>query len=117
LRKHKIDVKRFFRAVRRSAFRTDIAQHWQKRLLRNEERLFLFLNHDNVPWNNNYAENAIKNFAEFRHKFSRRRLNQDGLKEYLVLLSIQHTCKLRGIDFLQFLLSGRKTLPPQGVAL
>ncbi len=111
LSKHKRDVRRYFRKLRRSEFKTEIAQQYQKRFLKNEGRLFTFLNFDNVPWNNNYAENAIKTFAEFRSKFNGY-FQKNGLRESLVLLSIQYTCKLRGIDFLQFLLSRRKTLPP-----
>jgi hypothetical protein len=112
LAKHKKDVSRFYRKVRKTEFRTEVALQYKKRFLKNKVKLFEFLNHDNVPWNNNYAENAIKTFAEFRRKFYRS-VSADGLREYLILLSIQHTCKLRRIDFLQFLLSGRKSLPTQ----
>ncbi len=35
----------------------------QKRLLRNEARLFTFLDRDGIPWNNNTGEHAIKAFA------------------------------------------------------
>ena len=109
LSKHKKDVKRFFGALKKIEYKTDVAQQYQKRLLKTADRLFTFLDYDNVPWNNNYAENAIKTFAEFRHKFNPY-FQKNGLDEYLVLLSLQHSCKLRKIDFLKFLLSKRKRL-------
>jgi hypothetical protein len=110
LSKHKKEVRKFFRDIKKAEYKTEIVQQYQKRFLKNEQRLFTFLKYDNVPWNNNYAENAIKTFAEFRRKFNAH-FQKDGLKEYLILLSILHTCKLRRIDFLQFLLSRKRTLP------
>jgi hypothetical protein len=38
-----------------------------RRFERNRERLFTFLDHDGVPWNNNNAEHAIKAFARLRN--------------------------------------------------
>ena len=72
------------------------------------DRLFEFLNHDGVPWNNNNAENAIKPFAKYR-AMAGDLSTRKGLEDYLVLLSIQQTCKYRGISFLEFLKSGKST--------
>jgi hypothetical protein len=113
MKKHGRDVDRFYRRISRREFGSEVGLQYQKRFLKNRDRLFVFLEHDNVPWNNNYAENAIKTFAEFRRKFNKR-FQPDGLREYLILLSLQHTCKLRGIDFLKFLLSGKRSLPQAG---
>ena len=33
---------------------------YQKRFGKYGDRLFTFLSHDGVPWNNNLAENAVK---------------------------------------------------------
>ncbi|MGO9838532.1 MAG: IS66 family transposase, partial [Polyangiaceae bacterium] len=44
----------------------ELVQRYQDRFRRNERRLFTFLDHDGVPWNNNNAENAIKAFAALR---------------------------------------------------
>jgi hypothetical protein len=33
-------------------------------------------------------------------------MKEDGLSDYLVLLSVYQTCKYRGVSFLKFLLSG-----------
>jgi len=35
---------------------------------------------------------------------------KSGLEDYLVLLSIYQTCRYRNINFLQFLLSGKKDI-------
>ena len=37
-----------------------------ERLLKNRDKLFTFIQHDGVPWNNNNAENAIRRFAYYR---------------------------------------------------
>jgi len=62
------------------------------------------LTHDGVSWNNNNAENAIRAFAELRRIIGGT-CTEKGLREYLVLLSICETCKRRGINFLNFILS------------
>ena len=68
------------------------------------ETLFTFLSHDGVPWNNNNAEHAIKSFAQYR-EVADNLLNVNGLRNYLVLLSIYQTCRYKGLSFLKFLLS------------
>src|SRR5262249_32452818 len=67
--------------------------------------LFTFLDHDNIPWNNNNAEHAIKAFAALR-KVIEAYSTESGIRDYLVLLSVCQTCEYRGVDFLQFLRSG-----------
>jgi predicted RecB family nuclease len=104
LQKHKAEVGRFFRDLTARVYRSELAESYQKRLLKNEGRLFTFLDHDGVPWNNNAAEHAIKAFARFRELYDGQ-MGEEGLLEYLVLLSVQQTCKYRGVSFLKFLLS------------
>jgi hypothetical protein len=58
-----------------------------------------------VPWNNNNAEHAVKSFVLLRRNISGFS-TENGIKEYLVLLSICETCKYKKIDFLDFLRSG-----------
>jgi hypothetical protein len=48
------------------AYESDAANALQDRLLRNRGRLFTFLHHDGVSWNNNVAENAIKRCGYYR---------------------------------------------------
>src|SRR5215471_13175081 len=62
------------------------------------------MEHDGVPWNNSNAENAIKRFAYYREDTAGT-MKEEGLKDFLVLLSICHTCRYKGVKFLKFLLS------------
>jgi hypothetical protein len=99
-----------------------MANAYQARLTRNEGKLFTFLDHDGVPWNNNPAEHGVKALASFR-RTTDGLMGEEGLSDYLVLLSVQQTCKRRGVGFLEFLLSqeedveafrrrGRRKNPP-----
>jgi predicted RecB family nuclease len=104
LHKHKADVARFFRALETRAYRSELASGYQRRLLKYEGKLFTFLDHDGVPWNNNNAEHAVKGFAYYR-RISDGQVREAPLSDYLVLLSLYQTCKYRGVSFLRFLLS------------
>jgi hypothetical protein len=105
LQQHKTEVAEFFRALESRVYRSELAEGYQKRLLKNEGKLFTFLDHDGVPWNNNNAEHAVKAFAYYRRDTDGM-LSEQGLSDYLVLLSMYQTCKYRGVSFLKFLLSG-----------
>jgi hypothetical protein len=65
--------------------------------------LFTFLYYDNVSWNNNNAEHAIKSFVKYR-RFADGTGTEDSIRDYLVILSICLSCQYRGIDFLKVLL-------------
>jgi hypothetical protein len=122
LQHHKAEVYRFFRSLEARVHRSEVARAYQTRLARTEGKLFTFLNHDGIPWNNNPAEHAMKAFAYYR-RLCDGMMGEDGLADYLILLSVQQTCERRGISFLNFLLSqeedieayrlqGRKKGPP-----
>lgn len=83
-----------------------MAIKYQKRFEKNVSKLFTFLDYDNVPWNNNNAEHAVKPFAMLRHVVGGSSTPK-GIRDYLVLLSVDETCKYRGINFLDFLRSGQ----------
>ena len=68
LNKHKKSVKSFFSEIKNRQYTSETTQAYQKRFLKNEEKLFTFLDYDGVPWNNNNAENAIKQFAMYRRR-------------------------------------------------
>jgi hypothetical protein len=87
----------------------EIAVKCKERFEKNRNKLFTFLKHDGVPWNNNNAEHAIKAFAMLRHVI-KGVTSGKGLRDYLVLLSICESCKYMGVDFLDFLRSGEKDL-------
>jgi len=104
LHKHKAEVRRFFGSLEPRAYRSDLAVGYQKRLLKNGWKLFTFLDHDGVPWNNNNAEHAVKVFAAYR-RVTDGQMKEAGLSDHLVLLSLYQTCKYRGVSFLKFILS------------
>jgi hypothetical protein len=109
LKKHKADVTRFFDITLGQKYETELAQRAQERFRKNQGRLFTFLDYDNVPWNNNNAEHAIKAFAGLRDVIEGPS-TREGIGDYLILLSICQTCEYRGIDFLGFLRSGEKRI-------
>src|SRR5207248_1046661 len=81
------------------------ALRYRDRFLKCREKLFVFLDHDGVPWNNNNAERAIKPIAKYR-PIVKRTMQRKGVESYLVLLSIYQTCEYQGLSFLDFLCSG-----------
>jgi predicted RecB family nuclease len=107
LRKHKIAVTRFYDALLLRKYDTELAQKVQRRFIKNQDKLFTFLDYDNVPWNNNNAEHAVKSFADLRDVIGGR-TTQSGIQYYLILLSIYQTCAYREIDFLGFLRGEKK---------
>lgn len=109
MRKHKEDVKIFYTELEKKSFSSEIAGTFRKRMIKYEKELFLFLDYDNVPWNNNNAEHAIKYFAKYRRLINGK-ISQQGLEAYLILLSIYQTCNYKGINFLDFLLSKKRDM-------
>jgi hypothetical protein len=105
LRKHKPGVVQFYEQLVKTECRSTTAESVKRRLIRNREKLFTFLDYDGVPWNNNNAEHAIKAFATLRRRIDGLG-SAKGLREYLTLLSISETCKYKEVSFLQFLRSG-----------
>jgi hypothetical protein len=54
----------FFDDLAARSFSSEAAEALRARLLKHQDKLFTFLRHDGVAWNNNNAENAIKRFAD-----------------------------------------------------
>jgi predicted RecB family nuclease len=113
LKKHDRAVAQFFESLAGQSFRSDAAEALRQRLLKNRDKLFTFLQYDGVPWNNNNAENAIKRFAYYRED-TVGVMKEGGLKDYLELLSLCHTCRYRGISFLKFLLARERDVDAFG---
>jgi predicted RecB family nuclease len=105
LRKHKCSVDRFYQALSKRDNQTEVAAGYRKRFEKNRDKLFTFLDHDGVPWNNNNAEHAIKALVRLRNTIGGKS-SPKGMHDYLVLLSICETCKCKGANFLDFLRSG-----------
>jgi hypothetical protein len=109
LRKHKPAVLRFLDSVISRDFSSELANNYRQRFEKSGAKMFTFLDHDGVPWNNNTAENAIKRFAKFR-RHADGRFTERSIKEYLVLASVIGTCEFNNINVLKFLLSKESTL-------
>jgi predicted RecB family nuclease len=107
--RHAGEVDKFFNILSSQAFRSETAQTLRERLIKNRNKLFTFIYHDGVPWNNNNAENAIKKFAYYREN-TVGALKEQGLIDYLLLLGIYQTCRYKGVSFLKFLLSRERDI-------
>lgn len=105
LNKHKVDVEAYFKYLLMQDYRSELAGKYQKRMLKCKDKLFVFLDHDGVPWNNNNAENAIKFFAS-RRRMMGASYTKNTIHDHLIFLSILQTCKRKNLNFLQFLRSG-----------
>ncbi|MCP1849723.1 MULTISPECIES: TM0106 family RecB-like putative nuclease [unclassified Bradyrhizobium] len=109
LQTHTKAVSAFFNVLAARIYESEASKGLQERLLRNRERLFTFLHHDGVSWNNNLAEDAIKRVSNYREDVGRS-VKEAGLIEHLVLLSLYQTCRVRDISFLKFLLSQERDM-------
>jgi hypothetical protein len=109
LQTHAKAVTAFFDTLEDRVYESDVAKALQERLLRNRDRLFTFLDHNDISWNNNLAENAIKRISAYREDVGRT-VKKAGLTEHLVLLSLYQTCRVRDVSFLKFLLSRESNL-------
>jgi hypothetical protein len=104
LGKHKPFVERFLSEVASRECTTEVVRALKSRIIRNRDRLFAFLDYDNVPWNNNSAEHAVKVFVRLRNQMTIS--TPKGTAEYCILLTVQQTLHRRGVGFLDFLRSG-----------
>ena len=110
LGKHKADVDRFFETIAGRTYRSEVAEGYQQRLQKYRDKLFTFLDHDGVPWNNNNAEHAIKRFAYYREVADGLLTEERPDEITWRLLSIQQTCEYKGVSFLKFLLSQERDI-------
>jgi len=109
LRKHKKQTNQWLRNLQGQTCVSDIAEKYRKRIVKYKDKLFVFLDQDGIPWNNNNAEHAVKPFAKYRRLINGQ-ISERGLRDYLVLLSLQQTCRYKGVSFLEFLLSNEKDI-------
>jgi len=109
LRKHRISVDRFYERLVGGFGASEAVSKLIGRLEKNRNRMFTFLDFDEVPWNNNNAEHAVKAFAALRRVIEGP-TTEKGLHDFLVLLSVCETCKCKNVDFLDFLRSDSKDI-------
>ena len=105
LQKHKASAMKFVEEVVGRSVSSVAAKKYQSRIDKYGKRLFTFLDYDGVPWNNNYAEHAIKAFARYR-RFADGRFTPKSLTDYLTILSVFQTCERRGGQVWKFLVTG-----------
>jgi predicted RecB family nuclease len=102
LQKHLKDIDQFYQNYLIPEHHGELSVKYTKRLKKHWEEMWIFLEHDDVPWNNNNAEAAIKAFAQHRRGVNGM-MNERGLREYLEMLSLAQTCRYRNISYLDFL--------------
>ena len=104
LNKFKKSVEQFYdKNIVDKDYKSELTKKYQKRFQRYKDSLFTFLEQDNIPWNNNMAERALRQLAVQRkistHFF------ENTVPDYLLLLGVAQTCRFQDKSFLKFLLS------------
>jgi predicted RecB family nuclease len=102
LKKHTTAVESFYQTFVEGDHTSELSVRYAKRLKKHWDELWTFLHHDEVPWNNNNAEVAVKAFAQHRHGV-KGMMREDGLREYLQMLTVAQTCRYRNLSFLDYL--------------
>lgn len=102
LQKHLKDTDAFYQKYLTREYTGELSVKYVKRLKKHWDELWLFLSHDDIPWNNNNAEAAVKAFAQHRRSVNGV-VTEPRLREYLKMLSLAQTCRYRNIPFLDFL--------------
>lgn len=105
LGKHRRSAEGFIEHVVAMECATEVGLALKKRIEKNRDKLFTFLDYDGVPWNNNNAEHAVRAFTRLRNVINTS--TPKGSREYATLLSIQQTLRYRGMGFLEFMRSGK----------
>ena len=109
LNRHMKEVEGFLKCQTAAVFTSELANKYKKRFEKHGPKMFTFIAHNGVPWNNNNAEHAIKRFVKYRRE-NDGRYSERTVKVYLVLASIFETCEFNNVNVLQFLLSKEKSL-------
>jgi len=115
LHKHIKETTHFYSEFVDRDYKSEIAQKYAKRFKRHWKQLWTFLEYDNVPWNNNNAEAAVKAFAQHRRGV-KGQMHVRGITEYLQMLTVAQTCRYRNISFLGFLQKRKglwENVPPE----
>ena len=107
LGKHASEVKACFQRLTERPFQSEAAEALRQRLVKYRDKLFTFIEHDGVPWNNNNAEHAIKAFARYR-QYAQGHISEERLGHHLVLLSLYQSSEYKGVSFLRFMKSGMR---------
>jgi hypothetical protein len=105
LRPKKRFEKRLEKLVQEYSFTTEKnCKRFLKRLNREKDMLFTFLEERGVDWNNNVAERAIRPSVVIR-KITYGNQSTNGADVHKVLMSVSETCKLRAMNFYDYALN------------
>ena len=104
LGKHRRSADGFIEHVVGLKCSSEVGLALQKRIEKNKNKIFTFLNYDGVPWNNNNAEHAVRAFTRLRNAIGSS--SSQGTRDYTTLLSIEQTLRYSGRSFLNFMRSG-----------
>ncbi len=109
LNKFRRNVEKFYaQVIDNKSYDSSLVSTYQKRFSKYKDKLFVFLTQDDIPWNNNMAERALRHIAVQR-KISGS-FGKNGISAYLVLLGISQSCRFQNKSLLQFLRSGEKDI-------
>ena len=108
LSKFNDSINKFYQETINKTYKSDLSLKYKNRFLRYRDSLFTFLKEDNIPWNNNAGERAIRHLAVQR-KISGS-FFESLAPQYLLLLGIMQTCRFQGKSLLKFLLSKEKDI-------
>ncbi len=108
LSKFNTSVNQLYENTITKIYKSELTLKYQKRFLRYRSSLFTFLQEDNIPWNNNAGERAIRHLAVQR-KISGT-FFESLAPQYLLLLGIMQTCRFQDKSLLKFLLSKEKDI-------
>jgi predicted RecB family nuclease len=103
LAKHRRAAREFCDWVSSKEFDSLPAERIRSRIAKHRDRMFTFLDFDEVSWNNTNAEHFIKPFARHR-RTANGVFTARSVRDYLTILSVAETCKGQGQDFLDFLM-------------
>jgi len=97
LHKYAKSAERICTGIAERHFTSVCAEKYQGRFAKYGDRLFTFLDHDGIPWNNNNAEHAVHHFAKIR-RIADGTFTQSSVEQLLVLLSVLETCVYRRVN-------------------
>lgn len=109
LNKFKKPIEVFYkRNIIGTIYESEVTKKYQKRFKRYRKSLFVFLEYDGIPWNNNMAERALRHIAVQR-KISGS-FSVAGMIGYLRMLGIMQSCRFQNKPLLKFLMSGEQNI-------
>jgi hypothetical protein len=109
LRKYTKLAQKLCSGIAKRQFTSATAAKYQNRFSKYRDKMFAFLQYDDVPWNNNNAEHAVNYFAKLR-RLTDGTFTPESLQQLLILLTVIQTCEYRRVNPLRFLLSGDRQL-------